>query len=151
MHKNWIVAGTLALGLVLVLAAAVQAQTREPPAPGEEPPNLPSGVDPRPMEPQGSGIAPARPGGGPSIDINTATVESLRSDLGLSEAEATAVIKYRRNNGPFKSESQLRSVPGLKSGSLDRYKGRLIFSSSKEPGTTGSLPPLRVVTLVYAV
>lgn len=147
MQQKWIVAGTLGLAL----AAAVHAQNREPASPDQEPPSLPSGVDPRPMEPQGSGIAPARPGGGPSVDINTATVESLRADLGLSEDEAAAVIRYRRKHGPLESESQLRSIPGLKSGSLERYKGRLIFSSDKEPGTSGSLPPQRGAVAVQAV
>lgn len=61
------------------------------------------------------------------VNVNKATAEQLESGLGLSTAEAEAIIQYREKNGDFKSIDDLKKVPGLDAGKLDAKKARLAF------------------------
>jgi competence protein ComEA len=61
------------------------------------------------------------------VNVNKATAEQLESGLGLSTAEAEAVIQYREKNGDFKSIDDLKKVPDLDAGKLDAKKARLAF------------------------
>jgi competence protein ComEA len=47
------------------------------------------------------------------LNLNTATQIDLESAGGLLRREAAAVIKYREQNGRFKSVDDLKKVPGL--------------------------------------
>jgi competence protein ComEA len=61
------------------------------------------------------------------INVNKATAAQLESGLGLTTAEAEAVIKYRDKNGDFKSIDDLKKVPDLDAKKLDAKKDRLAF------------------------
>ena len=61
------------------------------------------------------------------INVNKATAVQLESGLGLTTAEAEAVIKYRDKNGDFKSIDDLKKVPDVDAKKLDAKKDRLAF------------------------
>jgi len=55
------------------------------------------------------------------VDINRATVETLRDQLGVSEAFAKEIVRYR----PFKDVEELRRVPGLSAQKFEEIKARI--------------------------
>ena len=61
------------------------------------------------------------------IDINTATPVDLESSLLLLKSEAKAIVKYRTENGNFKSLDDLRKVPGLDFKKIEEKKDRIAF------------------------
>jgi len=77
----------------------------------------------------------------PSVDINTATEESLQQDLGLKPDDARAIIRHRQDHGPLSSEKDLRAVRGLAPGTAARLKGRLMFSSHSTTGEPDTVAP----------
>lgn len=61
------------------------------------------------------------------INVNKASAAQLESGLGLTTAEAEAVIDYRKKNGDFKSIDDLKKVPDLDAKKIDAKKDRLTF------------------------
>ena len=66
------------------------------------------------------------PAGGP-VNVNKATATQLQNQLGLSPAEAQAVVDYRTKNGDFKSLEDLKKVPDVDAKKLDAKKARISF------------------------
>ena len=62
-----------------------------------------------------------------TIHVNQATAPQLESGLGLSTAEAEAIIDYRKKNGDFKSLDDLKKVPNVDAKKLDAKKDSLAF------------------------
>jgi competence ComEA-like helix-hairpin-helix protein len=54
------------------------------------------------------------------VNINRANIDELMLIPGLNRGTATAIIKYRSENGPFESLSDLTDVSGIGSATLDR-------------------------------
>lgn len=77
----------------------------------------------------------------PSVDINTATEESLQQDLGLEPDDARAIIRHRQAHGPLSSEKELKAVRGLAPGTATRLRGRLMFSSHSTTGEPDTVAP----------
>lgn len=63
----------------------------------------------------------------PKIKVNKAAAIELESGLSLKRSEAAAVIKYREQNGPFKSIEDLKKVPGIDVTKIEAKKDRLTF------------------------
>ena len=61
------------------------------------------------------------------VNVNTAAAAELAPVLDLSDAIAQAVVKYREENGKFKSLDDLKKVPGLNAADLDSRKDRIAF------------------------
>ncbi len=61
------------------------------------------------------------------IEINKASSIELEAGLGLSRSESAAVIKYRTDNGAFKSIDDLKNVPGIDFKKVEARKARLKF------------------------
>ena len=57
------------------------------------------------------------------VDINKATKEELMTITGIGETKADAIIKYREENGNFKSVEDIQNVPGI---------GEFLFESIKD-------------------
>lgn len=77
------------------------------PAVGEAPPpQLPGDAA------TGSGVAPGGGVPGP-IDVNRATAEELDALPGVGPATATAIVREREANGPFRSPDDLERVRGI--------------------------------------
>ena len=69
-----------------------------------------------------SGFAQAEPA---VININTANVETLASLSGVGETKAEAIIAYRDENGPFKSEQDLANVKGIGARTVEKNLERM--------------------------
>lgn len=61
------------------------------------------------------------------INVNKATSTQLVNGLGLTAAEADAIIAYRKQNGEFKNIDDLKKVPAVDAKKLDAKKDRLAF------------------------
>jgi competence protein ComEA len=64
---------------------------------------------------------------GPTVFVNKAPSSELESELGLTSAEAGAIVKYRQANGDLKDMSDLRKVPGLDMTKLEPIQSRILF------------------------
>lgn len=61
------------------------------------------------------------------VNVNTATAAQLPLVLGISEATARAVVKYRDRHGNLKTLGDLKKVPGINAAKLDARKDRVVF------------------------
>lgn len=67
---------------------------------------------------------------GPQVNVNKATAGVLESGLGLTKAEADAIVQYRSKNGDFKTLDDLRKVPGLDFKKIEAKKSSIVFGNS---------------------
>jgi competence protein ComEA len=63
----------------------------------------------------------------PKINVNKAAAIDFESGLSLKRSQATAIIQYRDQHGPFKSIEDLKKVPGVDAEKIEAKKDRLIF------------------------
>lgn len=76
-----------------------------------------------------------------NININTASVEELANNLnGIGKKKAEAIVKYRKENGNFKSTEDIQSVKGIGKGIFSKIKTDITVSSSMK-----SKPPTKSV------
>ena len=60
------------------------------------------------------------------VNINTATVEELKTLKGIGEKKAEAIIEYRKQNGSFKSKEELMKVRGIGKKLYESFQERVI-------------------------
>lgn len=70
------------------------------------------------------------------VELNTATFEELESLHGVGPVRALEIIKYREQNGGFKSIDELKNIKGIGDASFEAIKKDLsvwdpYWSSSK--------------------
>ena len=63
---------------------------------------------------------------GKMVDINTATVEELRTLNGIGESKAKSIIDYREKNGGFKSIEEIKNVDGIGDKMFEKIKESII-------------------------
>ncbi len=68
---------------------------------------------------------------GPKVNVNKATEKELSTVLGLSSADAQAIVHYRETSGNFKDWGDLEKVPGIDMKKLESEKNRIDFSSNQ--------------------
>ena len=66
------------------------------------------------------------------VDVNTASAPLLTRVAGLNGTTAKNIVKYREENGPFTSRSQLKKVPKLGPKAFEQCAGFLRVPESKE-------------------
>lgn len=60
-----------------------------------------------------------------TVDINSADATALEQVKGIGPARAAAIVKFRSENGPFKSVDELARVPGIGDKSLEKLRPQL--------------------------
>ena len=60
------------------------------------------------------------------VNINTATVEELKTLKGIGEKKAEAIIEYRKKNGSFKNKEELMKVRGIGKKLYESFQERVI-------------------------
>ena len=63
----------------------------------------------------------------PPVNVNTARAIQLESRLSLKRSEAAAILRHRKEHGPFRSLEDLLAVPGVDGEKLTAKKDRLAF------------------------
>jgi competence protein ComEA len=66
-----------------------------------------------------------------ALDINTATAKELQTLKGIGPKRAEAIIRYREENGPIRSDQDLLSVPGVGASIIKANGEELTFTSNK--------------------
>lgn len=78
-------------------------------------------------------VSPANPAGAAPaagqegmVNINTATAEVLAKEMnGIGLKKAQAIVSYREQYGPFSKIEDLKQVPGIGNGLLERNRDHL--------------------------
>ena len=60
------------------------------------------------------------------VNINTATVEELKTLKGVGEKKAEAIIEYLKKNGSFKTKEDLMKVRGIGKKLFDSFQERIV-------------------------
>jgi len=61
------------------------------------------------------------------IAVNTASATELATGLAITDKEAAAIVRYRDENGKFKTFEDLVKVPGIDASKLEARKNRLDY------------------------
>ena len=64
---------------------------------------------------------------GAKVNMNLGSAKAIMSTLGIPEAQASAIVKYRLANGKFNSLEDLLKVPGLDAAAIESQKAKLDF------------------------
>ncbi len=60
------------------------------------------------------------------VNVNKATASEIAKALGVSQAQAEAIVAYRTKNGPFKDVDGVKKVEGV-AGAVDAHKDLIQF------------------------
>lgn len=60
------------------------------------------------------------------VNINTATVEELKTLKGVGEKKAEAIIEYRKKNGSFQTKEDLMKVRGIGKKLFESFQERVV-------------------------
>ena len=63
----------------------------------------------------------------PPININTARAIQIESRFSLKRSEAAALLKYRKEHGPFKAVDDLKNVPGIDFAKIQAKADSIVF------------------------
>ena len=74
------------------------------------------------------GEAPTAAAGNPEltrstkIDLNSASIEELKSLRGIGDTRASSIIRYRELNGPFSTVDDLEAIDGIGGGTINTIR-----------------------------
>ena len=75
------------------------------------------------------------------VDVNTASKSLLQYVSGLNKATAQSIVKYREDNGEFKSREDIRKVPKIGDKAYEQAAGFLRIPDSKNVFDSTSIHP----------
>ncbi len=81
------------------------------------------------------------------VELNTASKQLLTYVSGLGPQIAENIVKYRDENGPFKSRAALRKVPRLGDKAFEQSAGFLRIQNADNPLDTSAVHPERYDTV----
>ena len=62
------------------------------------------------------------------VNVNTADAEEIADGLkGIGQSKAEAIVEYRKNNGPFKSQEDLLNVRGFGEKTLEKNRDYVLL------------------------
>lgn len=61
------------------------------------------------------------------VNVNKARAIELESRLSLKRSEASAILRYRKEHGDFKSIDDMLKVPGIDTAKIESKKEQLVF------------------------
>ena len=61
------------------------------------------------------------------VNVNKASAQDLETSLGLAKADAEAVVRYREQNGNFKTWHDVAAVPGVSAAKIEEIQKRMTF------------------------
>lgn len=64
---------------------------------------------------------------GKPLDINQATAKAIQAGLSFSAADAERIVRYRLDNGAFKTFDDLLKVQGVNAKLLDEQKNNILY------------------------
>lgn len=67
-----------------------------------------------------------------TTNVNKATSMDLQTNLGLTDKEADAIVKYRADHGDFKDFASLTKVPGVDAAKLAAKKDSITFTDAQQ-------------------
>lgn len=100
--------------------SAPKPEEPAPPAQGSEPAHSPA-------PPSASAGTDQHSESKAPIKVNSATVEELESGLGLTPADAEAIVHYREQKGDFKNLQELLAVPGIDAEKIRNEQSKIVF------------------------
>jgi competence protein ComEA len=65
----------------------------------------------------------------PKINVNKVVAKEFMEALEISVQDADAIVRYREENGSFKTMEDLKKVPGLDAGKIEAHRDRLEFGT----------------------
>ncbi len=74
----------------------------------------------------GEGVEVAAVTGASPLDLNRATAAELDRLPGVGPVRAGAIVRYRREHGPFRRLEDLLLVPGIGPTTLERLRGQVV-------------------------
>lgn len=72
--------------------------------------------------------APAQQNQEEKINLNTATEAELQTISGIGAKKAQEIIRFRDEQGPFKTVEELKNVPGIGEKTVERLKDMLTMT-----------------------
>ena len=75
-----------------------------------------------------------------AVNINTATVDELKSLPGVGPAKAAAIVEYRSQHGSFKSVEELKEVKGIGEGSFNKLKDEATVAGAPAKANVKAAP-----------
>ena len=70
------------------------------------------------------------------VNINKADAETLAKNLkGIGLSKAKAIVKYRKENGKFKSADELTNVKGVGKKTVEKNRDDIIIKKTKKKST----------------
>ena len=76
------------------------------------------------------GVFSASAGNLEKININTATVQELAQLTGVGPNHAAGIVKFRQQNGPFKTPAALMQVSGIGPKTFEKNKAVIVVEDS---------------------
>jgi len=64
-----------------------------------------------------------------AVDLNTASVTELQAVKGIGASKAEAIVKHRKQHGPFKRVEELDQVKGFGKKTVERLRSEFTVSN----------------------
>ena len=103
-------------GMKITVPSGEEIESLEALEPGSLGIEIPGGRDPGILD---------QPGASQKINLNTATKEELMTLKGIGEAKAADIIRYREEQGPFRTIEEVMNISGIKEAAFGKIKDNI--------------------------
>ena len=77
------------------------------------------------------------------VNVNLASEDLLKRVSGLSRKVAASIVRFREENGPFRSRAEFRNVPGLGDRTFEQAAGFMRIPGARNPLDDSAVHPER--------